>query len=104
MDELLRTYMRYCGKNSEDQWPDSCNVNLYEDGSHAVGWHADDEALFQGLERDVSIVSLHFGEHFKEATGGEVLGPASEVRLEEKLARGAPDLPSHLQFTVTPGG
>ena len=24
--------------------PDSCNVNLYEDGSHAVGWHTDDEA------------------------------------------------------------
>ena len=29
-------------------WPDSCNLNLYEDGDHSVGWHSDDEFLFQG--------------------------------------------------------
>ena len=27
--------------------PNSCNVNLYEDGMDAVGWHCDDEELFQ---------------------------------------------------------
>ena len=75
MDELLRTYMRYCGKNTEDEWPDSCNVNLYEDGSHAVGWHADDEALFQGLERDVSIVSLHLGLPFSGLLRAPYAGP-----------------------------
>ena len=29
-------------------WPDSCNLNLYESGDHSVGWHSDDEFLFQG--------------------------------------------------------
>ena len=33
--------------------PDSCNVNLYEDGSHAVGWHTDDEAGTVGMARFV---------------------------------------------------
>lgn len=61
MTELLRTYMPYCGK-TEDEWPDSCNVNLYEDGSHAVGWHTDDETLFQSLHQDVAIVSLSLGQ------------------------------------------
>jgi hypothetical protein len=27
---------------------DCCNLNLYVDGNHSVGWHADDESLFQG--------------------------------------------------------
>ncbi|CAK9054129.1 unnamed protein product [Durusdinium trenchii] len=62
MTDLLRTYMPYCGKKNEDEWPDSCNVNLYEDGSHAVGWHTDDEALFQSLHEDVAIVSLSLGQ------------------------------------------
>ena len=29
-------------------WPDSCNLNLYESGDHSVGWHSDGEFLFQG--------------------------------------------------------
>ena len=60
--------MPYCGMPKEEDWfrsqlplqvfsvasadegisscprPDSCNVNLYEDGSNSVGWHSDDEA------------------------------------------------------------
>jgi len=62
MTDLIRTYMPYCGKTREEDWPDSCNVNLYEDGSDSVGWHSDNEALFQGLNEDVAIVSLSLGQ------------------------------------------
>ena len=34
---------------SPEDWPDSCNLNLYTDGGMSVGWHADDEALFDAL-------------------------------------------------------
>jgi len=65
MTDVLRTYMPYCGMPKEEDWPDSCNVNLYEDGSNSVGWHSDDEALFQGLHHDVRIVSLSLGQQRK---------------------------------------
>jgi len=46
---------------AENEWPNSANVNLYRDGRHGVGWHADDESLFRGKDRDCPIVSLSFG-------------------------------------------
>jgi len=45
----------------EEAWPNSVNLNLYRDGRQGVGWHADDEALFRGFERDCPIVSLSLG-------------------------------------------
>ena len=39
--------------------PDAVNINLYEDGSQMVGWHSDDEPLFDS--DDVRIYSLTFG-------------------------------------------
>lgn len=85
MTELLRTYMPYCGK-SEEEWPDSCNVNLYEDGSHAVGWHTDDEALFQSLHQDVAIVSLSLGQPRKFDLRKN--WPEEGERLQERLHLG----------------
>merc|ERR1712037_721396 len=35
--------------------------NLYDDGNMSVGWHSDDEALFQGKFRDIQIISLSLG-------------------------------------------
>merc|ERR1719440_1728372 len=61
MKELLRMSMHYCGIHNEEDWPDSCNLNLYEDGGMSVGWHADDEVLFQGKFRDIRIISLSLG-------------------------------------------
>jgi len=61
MLELLEVAMPYCGLKDPESWPNSCNVNLYEDGSMFVGWHADDERLFQGKNRDCRIVSLSLG-------------------------------------------
>jgi len=64
MKDLMRKVMGHCGL-TEVQWPDSCNLNLYEDGNHSVGWHADDEALFQGRYKDIRIISLSLGERRK---------------------------------------
>lgn len=65
MPEIMGVYMKYCGLPDPAQWPNSCNVNLYENGSQSVGWHADDEALFQGLHQDIRILSLSLGQKRK---------------------------------------
>merc|ERR1712048_778899 len=62
MIELLQIYMPYCGLGEPDAWPDSCNVNFYENGAQSVGWHTDDELLFQGMVQDIRIISLSLGQ------------------------------------------
>lgn len=62
MFELMEHYMPLCGLPSRSSWPNSCNLNLYQDGSHSVGWHADDEGLFQGKYQDCRIISLSLGQ------------------------------------------
>jgi len=62
MLELLKTVMPMCGLSNLEEWPDSCNLNLYEDGQHSVGWHADDERIFQGKFTDIAIISISFGQ------------------------------------------
>merc|ERR1719506_1787897 len=57
----MEEVMPRCGLSNPDMWPTSCNLNLYEDGGMSVGWHADDERLFQGKFRDIRILSLSFG-------------------------------------------
>ncbi|CAK0792754.1 unnamed protein product, partial [Prorocentrum cordatum] len=56
--EITDDVCRACGITER---PNSCNVNLYEDGSQAVGWHADDESLFDATRRDSLIMSLSLG-------------------------------------------
>jgi len=41
--------------------PNSCNVNLYEDGTESVGWHSDNEPLFESQVQDCLIVSMSLG-------------------------------------------
>eukprot|EP00930_Biecheleria_cincta_P047810 TRINITY_DN3320_c0_g1_i1.p1 TRINITY_DN3320_c0_g1~~TRINITY_DN3320_c0_g1_i1.p1 ORF type:complete len:417 (-),score=67.88 TRINITY_DN3320_c0_g1_i1:81-1280(-) len=41
--------------------PNCCNINLYRDGMDSVGWHSDDEELFEGAYNDVCILSLSLG-------------------------------------------
>jgi alkylated DNA repair dioxygenase AlkB len=62
MHDILSVYMPFCGIQDPADWPNGCNVNLYENGSHAVGWHSDDEILFQGRFRDIRILSLSLGQ------------------------------------------
>lgn len=61
MTQLMQIVMPYYGIPELRDWPNSCNLNLYEDGSHTVGWHTDDERLFQGKFQDTRILSLSFG-------------------------------------------
>jgi len=83
MIELLRFVMPLCGITDEKDWPNSCNLNLYEDGGMSVGWHSDDEQLFQGKFQDISIISLSFGQTrqfelrkiFPDYDAGESLDP-----------------------------
>merc|ERR1740129_1466723 len=61
MMQLMSSIMLKCGFQRYPEWPDGCNLNLYEDGSMTVGWHSDDEPLFQGKFRDIVIISLSLG-------------------------------------------
>merc|ERR1711924_522679 len=62
MDDILQHVMPLCGIHNSENWPNSCNINHYEDGWEGVGWHADDEPLFQGAHRNCLIVSLSLGQ------------------------------------------
>jgi len=61
MLELQKVVMPLCGFQESETWPNSCNLNLYDDGGMSVGWHSDDERLFQGKFADCSIISLSLG-------------------------------------------
>mmetsp|Transcript_135193 Transcript_135193/g.328593 ORF Transcript_135193/g.328593 Transcript_135193/m.328593 type:complete len:669 (+) Transcript_135193:3-2009(+) len=61
LHEAMEICMPLCGLSDPQTWPDSCNLNLYEDGAHSVAWHADDEGLFQGTVDDCLIISLSLG-------------------------------------------
>merc|ERR1719188_1979268 len=61
MEQVMQAVMPCCGLAAREQWPNACNVNVYEDGGMSVGWHTDDEVLFQGKFRDCLIISLSLG-------------------------------------------
>eukprot|EP00930_Biecheleria_cincta_P022965 TRINITY_DN1665_c0_g1_i1.p1 TRINITY_DN1665_c0_g1~~TRINITY_DN1665_c0_g1_i1.p1 ORF type:complete len:1140 (-),score=180.64 TRINITY_DN1665_c0_g1_i1:11-3085(-) len=56
--ELTDAVCKACGLK---ELPNSCNANLYQDGSESVGWHADDEPFFDAKHRDALIISLSLG-------------------------------------------
>merc|ERR1711971_649661 len=55
MYRIMEHFMPFCGL-SRESWPNSCNLNLYDHSGESVGWHADDESLFQGGRRDCCII------------------------------------------------
>jgi len=57
--EITEAVCNACGIR---QLPNSCNANYYKDGSQSVGWHADDEPLFNAVYQDALIISLSLGE------------------------------------------
>jgi len=61
MHDVMKQVMPYCGIELREDWPTSCNLNLYEDGGMSVGWHSDDERLFQGKFQDIRILSFSLG-------------------------------------------
>eukprot|EP00933_Yihiella_yeosuensis_P001409 TRINITY_DN10229_c0_g1_i1.p1 TRINITY_DN10229_c0_g1~~TRINITY_DN10229_c0_g1_i1.p1 ORF type:complete len:434 (-),score=74.76 TRINITY_DN10229_c0_g1_i1:89-1390(-) len=60
MQEIREELCKLCGI-PEGQYPNSCNVNIYNDHTGEVGWHSDDEVLFQGIAGDTCILSLSLG-------------------------------------------
>eukprot|EP00929_Paragymnodinium_shiwhaense_P021102 TRINITY_DN13852_c0_g1_i1.p1 TRINITY_DN13852_c0_g1~~TRINITY_DN13852_c0_g1_i1.p1 ORF type:complete len:324 (-),score=41.41 TRINITY_DN13852_c0_g1_i1:169-1140(-) len=62
MYDLMAVCMPLCGISRRDDWPNSANLNMYVDGQHSVGWHADNETLFQGKAQDCCIISLSMGQ------------------------------------------
>jgi len=56
--DIMEIVCRTCGLADR---PNSCNANFYDNGSQSVGWHSDDEPLFDAVNRDVLIVSLSLG-------------------------------------------
>ncbi|CAE7609662.1 cah [Symbiodinium necroappetens] len=62
METLLEEVMsRVCPGLPKDAWPNCANLNLYTEAWQSVGWHADDESLFMGRDRDCPIVSVSLG-------------------------------------------
>lgn len=84
MHELLQQVMPLCGL-SEEEWPNSCNVNLYVNAD-ALSWHADDEPLMDTPDGNCCIVSLSLGQErtFQLKPNGD-----QEASHELKLGGGA---------------
>lgn len=89
MIELLSHTMKFCGLKPND-WPNSCNLNLYEDGGMTVGWHSDDEKLFQGKFRDCRIISLSLGAERRFEL--RLNWPEEHERPVQKMMLGSGDL------------
>eukprot|EP00928_Gymnodinium_smaydae_P023753 TRINITY_DN19470_c4_g1_i1.p1 TRINITY_DN19470_c4_g1~~TRINITY_DN19470_c4_g1_i1.p1 ORF type:complete len:804 (-),score=195.57 TRINITY_DN19470_c4_g1_i1:295-2706(-) len=81
MQEAMKACMPLCGLSDPADWPNSCNLNLYEDGQHSVGWHSDDERLFQGKFKDCLIISLSLGEARSFDLKGQ-RAPKNSCRME----------------------
>lgn len=57
--DIMETVCRTAGITDR---PNSCNANYYDGGMQSVGWHSDDEPLFDACStRDVLILSLSLG-------------------------------------------
>ncbi len=57
----MDTVTPQCGLPDEAEWPDSCNINWYQDHQAGVPRHNDREALFDGANKEMTIVSPSLG-------------------------------------------
>jgi len=60
MEEIRKEVCIHCGILPEN-YPNSCNVNVYDGPEGEVGWHSDDEVYFQSLAGDTKIISFSLG-------------------------------------------
>ena len=60
LSQIEPVVMYFCGLNDPALWPNSCNLNLYEQGQ-IIRPHADDEHLFNGRNEDTRVISLSLG-------------------------------------------
>ena len=76
LTDLMEIVMPECGFTDKAEWPNSCNINYYETHEDLVGPHADNEPLFQGKNREITIISLSLGgtRHLAIHSGRQVVG------------------------------
>jgi len=58
LEEVMRRSFPWLPKEA---WPNCANLNLYTEAWQSVGWHADDESLFMGKDKDCPIISVSLG-------------------------------------------
>ena len=51
---------RFDAPNAGRAPPDACNMNLYRSGKDSIGWHSENETLFDVVKSHASIVSVSF--------------------------------------------
>ncbi|CAE8593019.1 unnamed protein product [Polarella glacialis] len=81
LEEITARVAQVCGV----ELPNSVNLNFYPPGG-GVGFHADDEPLFDGLRRDARIISLSLTEPDAEQAAWQqvVRGEAEEGLLPDR--------------------
>lgn len=72
-----------CRISGISERPNSCNANLYDDGEQSVGWHCDNEPLFNAVAQDALIISLSLGaSRWFELVANDDPGQSVRLRLE----------------------
>lgn len=56
--DITEAVCKVCGITER---PNACNANFYGDGTQTVGWHCDNEPIFNSVARDALIISLSLG-------------------------------------------
>jgi len=56
--EIRKRCVALAGMSSQ---PNACNINLYRNGMDSVGWHTDNEELYEAEYNDAVILSLTLG-------------------------------------------
>merc|ERR1719327_2401955 len=92
MEEILAAYMPICGLPDRKDWPNSCNLNLYENSSMSVGWHADDEPIFKGKVEDARIISVTLGHTRTFELRRRDVGEDEDERLKYVMTLGNGDV------------
>ncbi len=60
--QITKRVLFESGLNFKLNLPNCCNVNWYENGNDSVGWHSDNEILFNSVADDCLIISLSLGQ------------------------------------------
>ena len=61
MPPILISLMEAVGQITGSVGLNSCNTNLYAEAHNALGWHKDDESLFQAHRQNADIISVSLG-------------------------------------------
>lgn len=82
---LLRLRDRVTELCGLDEPPNSCNLKHYANGEQVVGWHADDESIFQDPSGNCLIISVSLGcprhFHIRRKDGLHGVTPCETVLL-----------------------